>query len=51
MELVHLKRELIYVGDIADACLPFFNKTKLNETLINIGTGTDYTIKYTMQIF
>lgn len=39
------KRELIYVGDIADACYHFL-KHKTKETLINIGTGTDYTIKY-----
>ena len=38
------KRELIYVDDIADACLHFMTK-KINDTLINIGTGKDYTIK------
>ena len=38
------KRELIYVDDIADACLHFMKKN-IKETLINIGTGKDYTIK------
>ena len=37
------KRELIYVNDLADACLFFLTK-KTNETLINIGTGKDHTI-------
>ena len=39
------KREVIYVDDIADACV-FFMKKKIKETVINIGTGKDYTIKY-----
>ena len=38
-------RELIYVDDIADACIYFMNK-KTNHSLINIGVGKDYTIKY-----
>ena len=38
------KREAIYVDDIADACLHFMNK-KVKETVINIGTGKDFTIK------
>ncbi len=38
-------RELIYVDDIAEACL-FFMRKKTKETLINIGTGKDYRIKY-----
>ena len=38
------KRELIYVDDLADACVFFMNK-KIKETLINIGTGKDFTIK------
>tara|TARA_B100000900_G_scaffold403087_1_gene409737 strand:- start:506 stop:1438 length:933 start_codon:yes stop_codon:yes gene_type:complete len=38
------KRELIYVDDIADACI-FFMKKKIKENVINIGTGKDYTIK------
>ena len=38
------KREMIYVDDLADACVYFMNK-KTKETLINIGTGKDYSIK------
>ena len=38
-------RELIYVDDLADACVYFMNK-KTNHTLINIGSGIDYSIKY-----
>ena len=38
------KREVIYVDDIADACLHFMNK-KFKETIINIGTGNDFSIK------
>ena len=37
-------RELIYVDDIAEACI-FFMKKKTKETLINIGSGKDYRIK------
>ncbi len=37
-------REVIYVDDLADACVFFMNK-KTNENLINIGTGIDYSIK------
>tara|TARA_B100002019_G_C21254767_1_gene593186 strand:- start:1018 stop:1965 length:948 start_codon:yes stop_codon:yes gene_type:complete len=37
------KREAIYVDDIADACIFFMNK-KIKETIINIGTGKDFTI-------
>tara|TARA_A100001015_G_scaffold319227_1_gene441483 strand:+ start:324 stop:1265 length:942 start_codon:yes stop_codon:yes gene_type:complete len=40
-----VKREIMYVGDIADACLFFMNK-KTRETLINIGTGYEKTIKF-----
>ena len=44
------KREAIYVDDIADACLHFMNR-KVKETVINIGTGKDFTIKdYTKKI-
>ena len=39
------KRELIYVDDIADACLFFLNK-KTKHSLINIGTGKDFTINH-----
>ena len=38
------KREVIYVDDLADACI-FFMKKKTKETIINIGTGKDYSIK------
>ena len=38
------KREVIYVDDIADACVYFMNK-KFKETVINIGTGNDFSIK------
>ena len=38
------KREVIYVDDIADACLHFMNK-KFKETIINIGTGKDHSIE------
>ena len=37
------KRELIYVDDIADACL-FFLKKKTKESLINIGSSFEKTI-------
>ena len=37
------KRELIFVDDIADACVFFMNK-KIAYPLINIGTGIDKTI-------
>jgi len=37
------KREVIYVDDIADACIHFMKK-KTKEKIINIGTGKDYTI-------
>ena len=39
------KRELIYVDDLAEACL-YFMKKNIKETIINIGTGKDYSIKY-----
>ena len=37
------KRELMYVDDLADACIYFLNK-KTKETLINVGTGHDLSI-------
>lgn len=37
-------RELIFVDDIADACI-FFIKKKIKETVLNIGTGRDMRIK------
>ena len=44
------KREIIYVDDIADACIYFMNK-KTNNSLINIGTGYDMTIKQYVEYF
>lgn len=38
------KREVIYVDDIADACV-FFMTKKIKDTVLNIGTGKDYTIR------
>ena len=38
------KRELIYVDDLADACI-FFMKKKIKDTVVNIGTGKDYSIR------
>ena len=43
------KREIIYVDDLADACL-YFMKKKTKNFLINIGTGKDYNIEYYLQI-
>lgn len=42
------KREMIYVDDLAEACVFFMKKIK--ENLINIGTGKDYSIKQYVQI-
>lgn len=42
-------REVIYSEDVADACI-FFLKKKTTHTLINIGTGTDLSIKQYAQI-
>ena len=36
-------RELMYVDDLADACIYFMNK-KTKETLINIGTSSERSI-------
>ena len=44
------KRELIYVDDLADACV-YFMKKKTKETVINIGTGKDYSIRQYAKIF
>ena len=38
------KREIIYVDDLADACIHFLNK-KTKECLINIGSGEEKTIE------
>ena len=37
------KRELMYVDDLADACIYFINK-RTKETLINVGAGNDRSI-------
>ena len=37
------KRELMYSGDLADACL-FFLRKKTKETLINVGSSMEMTI-------
>ena len=39
------KREVIHVDDLAKACV-YFMKRKTQHSLINIGTGKDYSIKY-----
>lgn len=44
------KREIIYVDDIADACM-YFMKKKTKETLINIGTGKDMSIEQYVKLF
>ena len=41
----NVKRELIYVDDVAEACIYFMNRNT-KETLINIGCEKDYSIKY-----
>jgi len=38
------KREVLYVDDLADACV-YFMKKKIKETILNIGTGKDFTVK------
>ena len=38
------KREILYVEDLADACVFFMNK-KIKEPILNIGSGKDYSIK------
>ena len=44
------KREVIYVDDIAKACIYFMNK-KTKHTLINIGSGKDSSIKDFAKLF
>ena len=44
------KREIIFVDDIAEACVYFMNK-RTNDTLINIGTGRDYSISAYAKMF
>ena len=44
------KREVIFVEDLAEACVFFMNK-KTKSSLINIGSGKDYSIKFYAQLF
>jgi len=39
------KREIMHVDDLADACVYFMNK-KTKHSIINIGTGKDFSINY-----
>jgi GDP-L-fucose synthase len=39
------KREIIHVDDLANACVYFMNK-KTKHSIINVGTGRDYSIKF-----
>ena len=39
------RREVMHVDDLADACV-FFMKKKTKNSIINIGTGKDYSIVY-----
>ena len=43
------RREVVFVDDIAEACIFFMNK-KTRESLINIGSGKDFSIKEYAQI-
>jgi GDP-L-fucose synthase len=38
------KREIVYVDDIADACI-YFMKKRFKQTILNIGTGKDRSIE------
>ena len=44
------KRELIYVDDIAGACI-FFMKKRTKHSIINIGSGKDYSIDHYAKLF
>ena len=45
------KREVLYVDDLADACVYFMNKkTKKENSVINIGSEKDYSIEYYAKI-
>ena len=43
------KREVIYVDDLAEACV-YFMKKKIRGNILNIGTGKDFTIKQYLNI-
>jgi GDP-L-fucose synthase len=45
-----VKREIIFVEEIAKACI-YFMKKKSNYSLINIGSGKDYNIKNYAKLF
>ena len=44
------KREILYVDEIANACIHFMN-IKTKHALINIGSGIDYSIKQYAEMF
>jgi GDP-L-fucose synthase len=44
------KREILYVDEIANACVHFM-KIKTKHSLINIGSGKDYSIKQYAEMF
>ena len=44
------KREILYVEEVASACIHFMN-VKTKHSLINIGSGIDYSIKQYAEIF
>jgi GDP-L-fucose synthase len=44
------KREILYVDELAKACIYFMNK-KTKDSVINIGSGKDYSIKEYAKIF
>ena len=44
------KREILYVDELAKACI-YFMKKKTKDTLINIGSGRDYSIKEYARLF
>ena len=43
------KREIMHVDDLADACVYFMNK-KTKHSIINIGTGKDFSINYYVKL-
>ena len=44
------KREILYVDELAKACIYFMNK-KTKDLIINIGSGKDYSIKEYAKLF
>ena len=44
------KREILYVDELANACI-YFMKKKTKASLINIGSGRDYSIKEYAKLF